>query len=213
MSQWYRKCDIIFQKDRKLCQSEVDSEFRRQLAVHFPKTLSSLGEEASDFVSEYLQEFPWQEGSLILHMRYFAGFIRQRKPRSLSGEIAHYEGAVLSVSTQEHYVSSGEVVSVMVNPSLHVVPISQAADVLGRDKGLYVFVYAPKKHRVVEKRLDPYEAHLVDLLSEDRVCTKNQLLEWAMSFEFRPSLGRDEWQKVYDLLVDSDIILLNKLTS
>lgn len=207
MSQWYHKCDIIFPENPRICPDKIEPEFRQQLLIYFPKTLSALADEAQALVRDYLEELPWQGGSLTSHMGYFAGFIRQRKPRTSCAEVAQYEGAILSAATQRNEVPSEGVSAPAVNPSLHVVPISQAADVLGRDKGLYVFVYAPKKHTVVEKRLDPYEAHLVDLLSEDRACTKSQLLELAMSYEFRPSLSRDEWQKVYDLLLASDIIL------
>lgn len=90
-------------------------------------------------------------------------------------------------------------------------PISIASDVLSRDKGLYCFVYSPKKNTVVQKRLDPYEAHLVDLLSEDMLCTKSQLLELAVSFEFRPSLSREEWQNRFQTLLEHDIILSAQL--
>lgn len=212
---------LIQRKDQALLKAELswlssfefvveemsfEEEFIRQFDFHFPLSSTFLAENKTTVLCKYLLELPWSEGGLIAHMRYLPGFFKQSLKSQELAELAHWEWAHLDLSTQEYFVEVSQNEHLSVNSSLHVVALAEAASVLSRDKGLYALVFSTKNDTVVEKKLDPYEAQLIDLLSEDRPCTKSQLLALIEQFDFVPSLSREQWQKKYESLLVHDII-------
>ena len=74
---------------------------------------------------------------------------------------------------------------------------------------MYAFVYCSSQNTVLETRLSPEEALLIDLLQEDRKYTEAQLIEQAMlSEEISQQLPQDQWMATLANLKDHSILLI-----
>ena len=74
---------------------------------------------------------------------------------------------------------------------------------------MYAFVYCSSQNTVLETRLSPEEALLIDLLQEDRKYTEAQLIEQAMlSEEISQQLTQDQWMATLANLKDHSILLI-----
>ncbi len=186
-------------------------EQKRLFARLFPATLKALGFTAQKIRDQYLDEMEWSSWLLQDHWRYFVGYLRQKFPeRPEVMEVAHWEWVQAWMEIQPFDMQDSEKGLVSVNPSLQIVTLSQDSAVLNRDKGMYAFVYSDRKTTVVEKPLDMCEAHLIDLLHEDRKYTPTQLVEMAaLSTEITPQLSSQQWQNKFLSLCDDAILKAN----
>lgn len=144
----------------------------------FPVAISHFGDSALKVFEDYLQEMPWEEGLVMDHFRYFPEFIRRRFSSSFYYELFQWEW----IQSYLSYVDLGPFKSsesgiVKVNPSLLVMSLSEAQDVLNRPQGLFAFVYSSQSETVVEKCLSELEAEILDMLAEDRKFSRPQLIE------------------------------------
>lgn len=183
-------------------------EQKKTFAHLFPRTLNTLGLAAGRMMEVYLQEMEWSSWLLQDHWRYFVGFLRSKFPENkVLLELAHWEWgrAWIEVQPFEGHNLGG---SVQVNPSLQIINLSTANPILSRDEGVYAFVYDEEAATVVEKRLDVYEAQILDLLHEDRKFTKQQLIEMALvSDEIDTPLSAKEWEKKFQGLCQHAILI------
>lgn len=200
--QWLRPLEVV-------AASKVDYlELQKKLFIQiFPKTAQALGVTMAKMRDLYLQEMEWNSWLLQDHWRYFVGFLRQKfSSHQPLLELAHWEWVLAWIEIQP-FSFSRENEGLHLNPSLQVVSLSVANPALGRDKGLYAFVYCEKKATVVERNLDAYDAQLLDLLQEDRKFSSAQLLaQAALSEELSPQLSSTEWEKRFLSLQQDGII-------
>ncbi len=150
----------------------------------------------------------WSSWLLQDHWRYFVGFLRQKFPeRKELLELAHWEWVQAWIEIQPFEKSVSEKGRVSLNPSLQIVTLSAKNTVLNRDAGVYAFAFSETRGSVVERSLDLYEAHLIDLLQEDRKYSSLQLMQMAhISDEIDTPLSSLEWEKKFLSLRKDDII-------
>lgn len=174
----------------------------------FPRTQKSLGVAASRLTEAYLHEMQWSSWLLQDHWRYFVGFLRSKFPENKELlELAHWEWVHAWIEVQPFELGSAEAGIVQVNPSLQIIHLSGRNAVLSRDQGVYAFVYDEQNHTVVEKRLDLYEAQILDILHEDRKYTEKQLIDMALlSEEIDTQLNIQEWGKKFQGLCQHGIL-------
>lgn len=193
-------------------QKGVAFDFREEqkklFARLFPRTEKALGVAATRMMDAYLQEMEWSSWLLQDHWRYFVGFLRSKFPENKTLlELAHWEWVHAWIEVQPFEPDFPEAGILQVNPSLQIIHLSVHNPVLSRDQGVYAFVYDDKKQTVVEKRLDVYEAQILDLLHEDRKYTEKQLIEMAlMSDEIDTQINSEEWGKKFQGLCQHGII-------
>lgn len=146
--------------------------------VIFPKGHLALGDLAAKIFSDYEKEMPWQDGLLDDHFRYFSAYL---KPRfALASEVCQWEWIQHALSYQDLTGLSKARSAVPVlrtSPSLQVMEVKLASEILGRPPGLYAFVYGPRDNRVHERQLSALDAEILDLIEEDRETPTTQLLQ------------------------------------
>lgn len=174
----------------------------------FPRTQKNLGLAATRMLDIYLQEMEWSSWLLQDHWRYFVGFLRSKFPENKALlELAHWEWVQTWIEVQPFEEAPAEDGIIQVNPSLQIIHLSVPNPVLSRDQGVYAFVYDAKTATVVEKRLDVYEAQILDLLHEDRKYTEKQLIDMALiSDEIDTQLSVEEWGKKFKSLCHHAIL-------
>lgn len=186
--------------------SEEKALFQRA----FAKTYSSLGIMADRICEAYLHEMPWSSWLLQDHWRYFVGFLRQRFPDNKSlVELAHWEWVYAWLEIQPFEIGNHEAGVVSLNPGFQTVFLSQDNTFLQRSKGVYAFVYDLHRGVIVEKSLDAYEAHLIDLVQEGRKFSLEELIGVAaLNEEIKPEISLGEWRNKCVSLSESGILLL-----
>ncbi|MNK01173.1 hypothetical protein D3C87_189680 [compost metagenome] len=180
---------------------------------HFPKTLKLLGMRAKDLCQLYLKELGLSENEIqsAEDLRYFAGFLRQKLRQEIQVvEVAQWESIhCLLVEMDFSFEVKADKGTVIVNPSIQVLALNEKNPVLDRDKGLYVFVAGGKKGTVTERRLDSFEAELIDLLLEDRKYTPDQLLLMIRESDENASIpSTEDARKRFYSLIEADILRL-----
>lgn len=179
------------------------------LEKHFPKTLKLLGPRAQDIRQLYIDEMGFSEGDIESgeDLRYFAGFIRQNfRDEARLIEVAQWESIQLLLRDQDlSYRVNADAGTVILNPSYQVVILNSANPELARDQGLYIFV-RNFSGKVIEHRLDSFEALLIDLVTEDRKYTPDQLLATIDEEREVPLPSTEERQKKFKSLIDADIL-------
>lgn len=176
----------------------------------FPRTEQLLGLAAEKVAAEYLKEMEWSSWLLQDHWRYFSGFVRQKFPNNIElRELVHWEWVLAWLEIQPFSsIYKEDVGTVVLNPSLQLVKLAQDHSTLQKSAGLYAFVYDPMETRIMEKRLDLHEAALLDLFSEDRKYTAEQLVDAAMLTEnLLSTLSRSEWQQKVDSLIAGHLLI------
>lgn len=175
----------------------------------FPLTLQLLGVGAAVLCADYLCEMELTDIKEAADLRYFAGFVRQRfGPNENLTTVAQWEWIqAWLTNTDFDFSRKVDEGCVEVHPSLQILEIHQRNETLQRDPGLYAFVFNDKQKQVVEVSLDLMQAQLLDLLSEDRKYSSEQLLAMAIeSSAIQPPPGLGEWQKKYFLLEQSGLL-------
>jgi hypothetical protein len=176
----------------------------------FPKSSAMLGLAATKVRDAYLREMEWSSWLLQDHWRYFGGFVRQKFPDNVAlRELVHWEWVHAWLEIQPFTsVHKGDAGTLVQNPSLQVVPLTMAHPTLQREAGLYAFVYDETRASISEKVLDPFEASLLDLLSEERKYTAEQLLQMAaMDEEVKPQISEIEWREKLAALQNAGLII------
>lgn len=191
---------------------KINDLLKDSFANIFPLTHAALGFTATRVRDLYLQDMEWSSWLLQDHWRYFVGYLRQKFPeKNELFELAHWEWVRAWIEVQPFEGDKAEPGIVSLNPSLQVVSLTVNQPVLSRDKGLYAMVYSDQKVTVTERSLDVFEAHILDLLQEDRKYTGQQVVEMAqVSDELGSQLSGQEWEKRYLSLVNDAIILPEK---
>ena len=190
---------------------DLQVEQRRLFGRIFPMTQKQLGFTAQKVCDTYLQEMDWSSWLLQDHWRYFVGYLRQRFPQHKQlVDLAYWEWVTAWLEMQPFDVRPpNEEGIVGTNPSLQIVPVLENNEILQRDKGMYAFVDCSSQNTVLETRLSPEEALLIDLLQEDRKYTEAQLIEQAMlSEEISQQLTQDQWMATLANLKDHSILLI-----
>ncbi|WP_413584269.1 hypothetical protein [Bdellovibrio sp. HCB274] len=184
--------------------TEVIHTFERS----FPKTTAYLGVMLKPALESYLKEMEWSSWLLQDHWRYFSGFIRQKYPEKPAlRELVNWEWIHAWLEIQPFEIEKSKGKQITVNPSLQVLALTENNSELQREKGLYTFVYDQETVKIAERKLDIYEAALLDLLAEDRIYTEEQLLEMAILEEIEPAINRNEWTKRIEVLLASAVLV------
>lgn len=189
---------------------DLHQEHMRMFAALFPMTKKYLALTAEKMAEEYLHEMSWSSWLLQDHWRYFAGFLRQKFPANKElQELAQWEWVQAWLETQAFQSSGlGDLGQAVVNPSLQYVSLSNAHALLRRVPGLYAFVFSEQSEAIVEKKLDVYEAELLDLLMEDRKFNPAQIIDMlAQTSEVEPKLTQAQWEQKFKGLQDSAILI------
>ncbi len=191
---------------------KISDLLKDSFANIFPHTHAALGFTATRVRDLYLQDMEWSSWLLQDHWRYFVGYLRQKFPeKNELFELAHWEWVRAWIEVQPFESDKAEPGIVSLNPSLQVVSLTVNQPVLSRDKGLYALVYSDHKTTVTERSLDVFEAHILDLLQEDRKYTGQQVVQMAqVSDGIGTQLSAKEWEKRYLSLVNDAIILSEK---
>lgn len=202
--QWLRPLKIVHDS-----RFDFLSEQRDLFSRIFPKTEKALGIMAAKMRDLYLAEVEWASWLLQDHWRYFAGFLRQRFPENTGLlHLVHWEWVQAWLEIQPFVFSTPEPGTVLLNPSLQIVSLTEKVSELNRDKGLYAFVYSDKKATVVERSLDVFDAQFLDLLQEDRKYTSSQLIQMVdLSGKLATQLSPGEWEKKFLSLCEDSIIV------
>jgi hypothetical protein len=201
--QWLTPARVIAEADFNF-EEEVLKTFVRI----FPKTHLQLGVMSSKLCAEYLKEMEWSSWLLQDHWRYFSGFLRQ-KYLNKQGliELVQWEWIHAWLEIQPFVVSGGSSKQLVVNPSLQTLNLSHDNEQIQRSSGLYTFVYHQESVKIIETKIDVYEAALLDLLMGDREYTEEQLLEMALLEELSSPLTKDQWRKKIEALLASHVIM------
>ncbi|WP_413574644.1 hypothetical protein ACLVWU_10480 [Bdellovibrio sp. HCB290] len=187
---------------------DFNTEVMRTFERSFPKTHQYLGVMLKPALELYLKEMEWSSWLLQDHWRYFSGFIRQKYPENkVLHELTQWEWihAWLEIQPFESEKNYGK--QITVNSSLQVLALPEGNTKLQREKGLYTFVYDQDSVKIAERKLDIYEAALLDLLAEDRIYTEEQLLEMASLEEIEPAININEWIKRIEVLLASAVLV------
>lgn len=182
---------------------DLHQEHLRVFAALFPISKKYLGLTADKMAEEYLGEMTWSSWLLQDHWRYFAGFLRQKFPDNKElQELVQWEWVHAWLETQAFQSTGlGDVGQVLVNPSLQYINIEHAESVLGRESGVYAFVFDEKSQQIIEKKLSVHDAEILDLLMEDRKFNLQQITEMlASTSEIEPKLTQKDWElKIQEL--------------
>lgn len=179
----------------------------------FPQSYPLLQGLDSSLWKIYLEEMELATAPSWEDLRYFAAFVGQRKGRdhyaaeSLLWEWVSYSLAKQEISTQ----GKGEAGRIILNPLISFVRFSQDHPEFSKSRGLYAMAWSEDLHCVVNHRLEPLEAQMIDLLEEDRKYTQEQLLEMSLlelPNEFRTS--KFEGEKRLASLLRANILLVGK---
>ncbi|WP_413293732.1 hypothetical protein ACLSU7_01385 [Bdellovibrio sp. HCB185ZH] len=174
----------------------------------FPKTHHQLGVMSSKLCAEYLKEMEWSSWLLQDHWRYFSGFIRQKYlNKQTLIELVQWEWIHAWLEIQPFEVANGSSKQLVVNPSLQTLNLSHDNELIQRSSGLYTFVYNQELVKIVETKIDIYEAALLDLLMGDREYTEEQLLEMALLEKLSSPCTQDQWRKKIEVLLASNLIM------
>ncbi|MGE5085530.1 MAG: hypothetical protein ACM3MG_04465 [Bacillota bacterium] len=176
----------------------------------FPRTKALLGLAAEKICSEYLQEMEWSSWLLQDHWRYLSGFIRLKFPENLElKELVHWEWVLAWLEIQPFVsVYKEELGTIVLNPSLQIVRLTNYHSALGKPEGLYAFVYDPMRMQITERRLDMYEVAFLDLLGEERKYSEEQLLDTVLLLEeISMKLSKSGWRSKLTSLIDSNLLL------
>lgn len=190
---------------------DLVSEQKKLFSQIFPRTEAALGFTAQKVCDTYLQEMEWSSWLLQDHWRYFVGYLRQRFPQHKQlVDVAYWEWVSAWLEMQPFDIRpSAEDGILSANPSLQIVPVLEDNQTLQREKGMYAFVYSSAQNAVMETKLSPEEALLIDLLQEDRKYTEAQLIEQALLSEELPQpLTQDQWAASLAKLKGQSIILV-----
>ncbi|MEN0057341.1 MAG: hypothetical protein AAGB31_00795 [Bdellovibrio sp.] len=200
--QWLRPLQIL-----PVQEFSFQVEQKKTFSRLFPLTQVLLGETASRIAEIYSEELEWSHWLLQDHWRYFPGSLRRKFPQHLEfTEVAQWEWVQASLEIQPLLKNKKERHIVSCNPSLHIAVLTEERLLLQREKGVYAFVYRAVKDTVVERKLDAYEAQIIDVLQEDRKYTREQLIQRMTLDEELPSLSRNEWEKKVLSLCQDGII-------
>jgi hypothetical protein len=176
----------------------------------FPQGSELLGDSARKLLEDYLQEMPWEEGLIDDHFRYFPFFVRTRLPQhTLWMEVFLWEWIQHSLTYMDFGDEEAELNVLRANPSLITLQIIEATAVLKKDRGLYAYVCSAVQNRVVERQLTVLEAAILDLLSEDRKFSKEQIVSVLNEEKAVESV---KVLAALDLLIQSDIINIKEIT-
>ncbi|MGZ3772200.1 MAG: hypothetical protein ACXVCY_05505 [Pseudobdellovibrionaceae bacterium] len=153
-------------------------EQRNLFSRIFPLTGKLLGGQAIALQDAYIDEMEQTGWLLQDYWRYFVGFLRRKfiKNNELM-EVAHWEWVQAWIEVQPFSHDSGEKDVVSLNPTLQTVNLKENNAELKKEKGLYAFWFDIKHGFIAEKKLDIYEANLIDLLEEDRTYSFDQILQ------------------------------------
>lgn len=178
----------------------------------FPKTVEMLGFASGKVCDQYLQELDWTSWLLQDHWRYFVGYLRQKFPDNKTLlAVAQWEWTQAWLEIQPADSNLTETQIVFINPTFQAVNLEENNIWLNRAQGVYGFFYSERKAAVIEKRLDVFEAIMLDLLSEERKYNKRQLLEMLeLSSGMVNQLSLQDWEKKFCLLVDEDVIRIGE---
>ena len=179
----------------------------------FPLLQSERGGADSIIWRVYLEEMELPAVRSWEDLRYFAAFVGQRKGRNtFVAESLLWEWVSYSLTKQEiESHGKGEQGRIFLNPLISFVRFSHAHPEFHKEPGLYALAWNEQAARVIEHRLEPLEAQMIDLLEEDRKYTKDQLLEMSLlelPLEFQTSKG--EGEKRLQSLLQANIILVGK---
>lgn len=154
---------------------------QRQLFTRlFPKTIQTLGVAANKIRDAYLQEMEWSSWLLQDHWRYFPGFLRQKFSQNEGlFEVTHWEWVQAWLEVQPFSLPLSDPGTLVLNPSLQIVSLTAKRDFLDRPQGVYAVIYHESQHKIIDRKLEACEAHLLDLLNEERKYTFSQLVEMA----------------------------------
>ncbi len=204
--QWLRpvKTQVVEDLNLHLEQQKIFSKV-------FPLTEKALGFSATKVRDNYLQEMEWSSWLLQDHWRYFVGFLRQRFPQQKQiVDLAYWEWVHAWLEMQPFDLNiKSEPGIVVLNPTLQIVPLLEHNAVLGKEQGMYSFVFSPKENRVIEKPLVATEALLLDLLQEDRKYSQSQLVDMALlSEDINAQLSKADWEKTVDAMLAAEILFL-----
>lgn len=172
---------------------------------HFPQTSNYLKGSSADCLQAYLQEFPWKGPLLTDHFRYFPTYLRRRTKGSRLYLIAQKEWLQACLQYADFGQPVTEVGQVVANPSLQVLYSVEEVFEVGLTPGLTVFYYDAFSGRVLDHKLDVWEAAVLDLLQEERKFCRSQLLEQLLLSE--SALSSEAWGKKLHLLKSKGIIL------
>ena len=189
---------------------DLHQEHLRVFAALFPISKKYLGLTADKMAEEYLCEMTWSSWLLQDHWRYFAGFLRQKFPENKElQELVQWEWVHAWLETQAFQSTGlGDPGQVVVNPSLQYINIEHAGTVLGRDSGVYAFVFDEKSQRIIEKKLTVHDAEILDMLMEDRKFSLQQTIEMlASTSEIQPLLTQKDWEQKVQELQSSAILI------
>jgi hypothetical protein len=201
--QWLAPSRVIAAHD-----FNFDDEVLKTFVRIFPRTHEGLGVMSSKLCAEYLKEMEWSSWLLQDHWRYFSGYLRQRYANKQTMiELVQWEWIHAWLEIQPFEMPRGASKQVVVNPSLQTLKLSHDNDVIHRKQGLYTFVCDQESVKITERKIDIYEAALLDLLAEDRAFTEEQLLEMALLEEVSSPITKDEWRKKIEVLLGYEIIM------
>jgi hypothetical protein len=164
----------------------------------FKVSISYFGESVKNVFKDYLQEFPWEEGLVRDHFRYFPEFVRRRFSEMLYYELFQWEWiqSYLSYADLGGF-SKKEPDILKVSPTLMITSIGlQSEKILRQNPGLYACVYSVRRDAVVSKLLTSREVEILDMLSEDRKYRRVQLVE----------TNREDLSNALASLEESDIV-------
>lgn len=175
----------------------------REFEQIFQKTSQLLGKHRERIFTEYLQEFPWQGPLLSDHFRYLPAFLKQTTKNPELFLTAQKEWLWCFLSYSNFGWPRPEAKVLHLNPSLQVLTVPKS---LGDfHEGLYVLFSDPASSTVREHRLDIIQAEIIDVLSEERKFSRQQLLEQLEG----PQTSQDDSSKKLSNLIELGIILDN----
>lgn len=183
---------------------------QRQLFTRlFPKTIQTLGVAATKIRDAYLKEMEWSSWLLQDHWRYFPGFLRQKFSQNKDlFEVTHWEWVQAWLEVQPFSLPFADPGTLVLNPSLQIVSLTSDKDLLNRSQGIYAVIYQENQHKIIDRKLEACEAHLFDLLSEDRKYTFSQLIEMAcLNDSLGITFSSEKWAlKLSSLCADGFIL-------
>ena len=179
----------------------------------FPLLQNESGGSDSTLWKIYLDEMELKSVQSWEDLRYFAAFVGQRKGRdSFVAESLLWEWVSYSLAKQEISMhGKSEQGRIFLNPLISFVRFSHAHPEFKKEPGLYALAWNEDLNAVIEHRLEPLEAQMIDLLEEDRKYTQEQLLEMSLMelpSEFQTSKG--EGERRLQSLLQANIILVGK---
>jgi hypothetical protein len=177
-------------------------ELERIYSAIFPLTKTSLGDSGPRIFKEYLRDMAGSALLLQDVFRYFPGFLRRRFPEQVGIYTnGQWEWARAALEYQDFSVGKNEEGRpVRLNPSLQII---------ARLEGLTVLVYSEAQQEILERVLDIFEAHIIDILeSGDRKFSSyQQLQEYLPVSDEAPTEEGLHWGAKIEALKKAQIIL------